>query len=205
MKHILAKRPRGSASLLKLRRQQRILIREEIFLLAIFLEEWYWQNRDMQENEQYKDPEFILKRWEKIRHQILGGPGFGDGYLQDAINGKMDNLLARLRKEIPYIPETEYFAYTYFVAGFDNRQVAHLVRLESDKIASAIRSRLKNEFLLMHSPYKFEYLEVLPHLPRRQLPIWQRNAIFARLCSKVLYGKSKKNQNQGTPGNEAGD
>ena len=39
MKKTMAKRPRGSASLLKLRSKQRILIREEIFLLALFMEE----------------------------------------------------------------------------------------------------------------------------------------------------------------------
>lgn len=181
MKRIMAKRPRGSASLLKLRSKQRILIREEIFLLASFMEEWYWQNQEMKDNEQYKDPEFLLKRWKKIRLQILGGPGFGHGYLQEVINLRMDGILERLREDIPFIPETDYFAYTYFLAGFDNRMVAHLVGLSSDKIASSVKSRLKDEFLRLHSSYKFEYLEVLPYLPARQLPIWQRNAIFARL------------------------
>jgi hypothetical protein len=200
----MAKRPRSSASLLRLRREQRILIREEIFLLACFMEEWYWQNRDMKENKLFQNPEYLLQRWEKIRHLILGGPGFGDGFLQNVINGKMDNILVRLKKDIPYIPDEDYFAYSYFLAGFDNRMVAHLIKLDSDKIASNYRSRLKDEFLLMHSSYKFEYLEVLPHLPHRELPLWQRNAIFARLCSKELYGNSKKDQNQGTPGNEAG-
>ena len=57
--------------------------------------------------------------------------------------------------------------------------VSHLVGLDSDKMASAVKSRLKDEFLRMHSTYKFEYLEVLPYLPAQQLPIWQRNAIFA--------------------------
>ena len=175
----MAKRPRGSAPLLKLRRQQRILIREEIFLLASFMEEWYWQNLDMKDNEQYKDPEFLLKRWKKIRLQILGGPGYGNGYLQEVINLRMDDILIRLREDIPYIPDTDYFAYTYFLAGFDNRMVAHLVGLPSEKMASTIKCKLKDEFLRLRSAYKFEYLEVLPHLPAHQLPIMQRNAIFA--------------------------
>ena len=143
------------------------------------MEEWYWQNHAMKENEQYKDPEFLMKRWTKIRHQILGGPGYGHGYLQELINERMDNLLVRLKNDIPYIPEKEYYAYTYFIAGFDNRMVAYLVGLPSDKMASSVKSRLKDEFLRLNSPFKFEYLEILPYLPARQLPNWQRNAIFA--------------------------
>ena len=175
----MAKRPRGLAPLLNLRRKQRLLIQKEICLLAYFMEEWYWQNKDMKDKEQYKDPEFLLKRWKKIRLQILGGPGEGHGYLQDIINSRMDNLLVRLKNDLPFIPETDYYAYTYFLAGFDNRMVAHLTGLPSEKVASAVKTRLKNHFLLMHSAYKFEYLEVLPHLPPQQLPNWQRNAIFA--------------------------
>ncbi len=181
MKKTVSKCPCRSASLLKQRRKQRILIREQLFLLAIFMEEWYWQNKEMKNNERYKDPEFLLQRWKKIRLQILGGPGYGHGYLQEIINLRMDDLLIRLREDIPYIPDKDYYAYSYFVAGFDNRTVSHLLDLDSDKSASAVKSRLKEEFLRMHSAYKFEYLEVLPYLPAQQLPIWQRNAIFACL------------------------
>lgn len=181
MKKTVTKCPCRSASLLKQRRKQRILIREQLFLLAIFMEEWYWQNKEMKNNERYKDPEFLLQRWKKIRLQILGGPGYGHGYLQEIINLRMDDLLIRLREDIPYIPDKDYYAYSYFVAGFDNRTVSHLLDLDSDKSASAVKSRLKEEFLRMHSSYKFEYLEVLPYLPAQQLPIWQRNAIFACL------------------------
>ena len=120
-------------------------------------------------------------RWKKIRLQVLGGPGYGHGYLQDSINMRMDDILTRLRNDLPFISDREYYAYSYFLAGFDNRMVAHLTGLPSDKIASSVRSRLKDEFLKMHSAYKFEYLEVLPYLPASQLPKWQRNAIFARL------------------------
>ena len=179
MKKTMAKRPRGSASLLKLRSKQRILIREEIFLLALFMEEWYMQNQEMKDNENYQDPDFILKRWKKIRHQVLGGPGFGNGYLQNTINKRMDKILVRLREDIPDIGDTDYFAYSYFIAGFDNRMVAHLTGLRSHKMAATVRGQLKNRFLMLHSPYKFEYLEVLPYMPAPKLPIWQRNAIFA--------------------------
>lgn len=179
MKKIKAKSEHENGLLLQQRCKERILIREEIFLLACFLEEWYWQNKEMKDRKEYQDPEYILKRWGKIRHKILGGPGYGNGYLQEKINMSMENILVRLKKDIPYLPDSDYFAYSYFVAGFDNRMVAYLLGLESEKIASAVKGKLKDEFLIMHSPHKFEYLEVLPHLPDWQLPIWQRNAIFA--------------------------
>ena len=181
MKKCAAKHPGRNSSLLKLRRKQRILIREQIFMVAVFLEEWYWQNQEMKDNEQYKDPEYLLSRWKRMRYQVLGGPEYGHGLLQEIINMRMNDILTRLREDIPYIPEKDYYAYTYFVAGFNNRTVAHLVGLNSEKTASAIKSRLKDEFLRLHSTYKFEYLEVLPRLSAPQLPIWQRNTIFACL------------------------
>ncbi len=184
MKKVKARSSHVSAHFLKLRSKERVLIREEIFLLACFMEEWYWQNREMKDREEYKDPEFILKRWKKVRHRILGGPGHGNGYLQEKINMSMDNILVRLKKDMPYILDTDYYAYSYFLAGFDNRMVAYLLELESEKMASTVKGKLKDDLLTLHSPHKFEYLEVLPHLPARQLPIWQRNAIFARLQQK---------------------
>ena len=170
MKRTKAKAPREIAPILKLRNQQRKLIHEEIFLLACFMDEWYWQTQEVKVNEQYKDPEFILRRWRLTRNKVLGGPGYGDGYLQRAINARMDDVLVRLRQDFPYLSDSDYFAYSYFVAGFDNRTVAHLTGLPSDKMASAVKSRLKDELLKLHSPHKFEYLEILPYLPAWKLP-----------------------------------
>ena len=177
MKRIQVKHPRGLAFLFKSRRIQRTRIQEELVWLSIFLEEWFWQNHDMKEANQYQEPEYILKRWEKLLQQVLGGPGYGDGILQDILNQRMGNLLVRLKADIPFIPETDYFAYSYFVAGFENHMVAHLLGFPSAKIVSAIKSRLKDQFLQIHSPYKFEYLELLRP---QKLPNCQRNAIFAR-------------------------
>ena len=179
MKKIKAKSEQENGLLLELRAKERIHIREEIFLLACFMEEWYWQNREMKNRREYRDPEYLLKRWESIRHKILGGPGYGNGYLQDKINMSMENILVRFKEDLPFLRDTDYFAYSYFLAGFDNRMVAYLLGLESAKIASAVKGKLKYEFMISHSPHKFEYMAVLPHLPARQLPIWQRNAIFA--------------------------
>lgn len=181
MKKCTAIRPRRNASILKLRRKQRILVREQIFMFAFFLEEWFWQTEEMKDNKQYKDPDFLMRRWQKMRYQVLGGPGYGHGLLQEIINLRMNDILTRLREDDPQLSEKDYYAYSYFVAGFNNRTVAHLVGLDSEKTASSLKSQLKDSFLRLNSPYKFEYLEVLPLMTARQLPIWQRNSIFACL------------------------
>ncbi len=176
MKKIKPRSQRSATPLLKLRRTQRSRLQEELFWLSAFLTEWFWQKIEMKNAKQYNDPEYRESRWQKIRIKMLGAPGQGDGLLQKRINDQMEDILKRLKADMPYLPETEYFAYSYFVAGFDNLLVAHLLGLPSAKIASSMKSRLKDEFLIIKSPNKFEYLEVLP---QHQLPIWQRNAIFA--------------------------
>lgn len=176
MKKTKAKGQRGNAALLKLRNRQRDSMLKELTWLIYFMEEWYWQSVEMKDAAQYKDPEYLMARWKKIRNGILGGPGYGDGMLQERLNEKMDNVLKRLKADLPHLKETEYYAFSYFAAGFDNLMVAHLLNLKSSKIASTLRSRIKAEFLLLQSEYKFEYLELVP---LQQLPNWQRNAIFA--------------------------
>jgi hypothetical protein len=144
--------------------------------LSPILTEWFWQKDDMKEAKPYQDPEFLHQRWVKQRFLLLGGPGYGPGALQKKMDKEMNNVLQRLRADIPYLPEKDFFAYTYFVAGFDNSLVAHLIGLPSPKAASAVKSRLKDEFLRLNSPHKFEYLDLLP---AKQLPNSPRNAIFA--------------------------
>ena len=129
-------------------------------------------------NWMYQDPEYRQQRWERLQRILLGGPGYGDGMLQEKMNAAMDHLLLRLRADMPWLPEREYYAFTYFTAGFSNRLVAHLAGLSSANAAAVIKCRMKGEFFKLTSPYKFEYLELLkPH----KLSNWQRNAIFARL------------------------
>ena len=85
MKKTVTKCPCRSASLLKQRRKQRILIREQLFLLAIFMEEWYWQNKEMKNNEEYEqyaeyeghDPYYYIGG-RKYRHHILRGNPIND-------------------------------------------------------------------------------------------------------------------------------
>lgn len=161
---------------LKKRLDQRAQIEQELACLAPFLSEWFWQNDEMKEAKPYQDREFLRHRWEKGRYRLLGGPEFGYGELQKKMDQEMDGILQRLRADMPYLTDREFYAYTYFVAGFDNALVAHLAGISSAKAASALKSWLKGEFLKLNSPYKFEYLALLPP---KQLPNWPRNAIFA--------------------------
>ena len=162
--------------MLKARREQRTRMQQELACLSPFLTEWFWQHEEMKDAKPYQDPDFLIYRWKKGRFNLLGGPGFGYGELQKKMDREMDGILKRLKADMPYLSERDFFAYSYFAAGFDNALVAHLAGLPSANDAAVLKSRLKDAFLKLNSPSKFEYLELLPP---RQLPNWQRNAIFA--------------------------
>ena len=176
MKKNLETIPNRSASVLKARREQRTRMQQELACLSPFLTEWFWQHEEMKDAKPYQDPDFLIYRWKKGRFNLLGGPGFGYGELQKKMDREMDGILKRLKADMPYLSERDFFAYSYFAAGFDNALVAHLAGLPSANDAAVLKSRLKDAFLKLNSPSKFEYLELLPP---RQLPNWQRNAIFA--------------------------
>ena len=72
MKKTKAKGQRGNAALLKLRNRQRDSMLKELTWLIYFMEEWYWQSVEMKNAAQYKDPEYLMARWKKIRNGILG-------------------------------------------------------------------------------------------------------------------------------------
>lgn len=176
MKKNLEFTPKSSAPLIKKRREQRTQMQMELACLAPFLSEWFWQNEEMKNAKPYQDRDFLIYRWKKGRYKMLGGPGYGYGELQKKMDKEMDGILTRLKEDMPFLPEKHFYAFTYFAAGFDNKLVAHLADLPTTKDATMLKSRLKDAFLKLSSPNKFEYLELLP---QRQLPIWQRNAIFA--------------------------
>lgn len=178
MKEMKMGSARERASLLGLRHEQTVRLQEELVCLSEFLNEWYWQSLDMKDAQMYQDPAYREQRWERLQHILLGGPGYGDGLLQEKMNRVMNQILRRLSADIPTLSEREYFAFTYFAAGFSNRLVTHLAGLSSTNATAVLKCRMKDEFIKLSSPYKFEYLELLkPH----KLSNWQRNAIFARL------------------------
>jgi len=168
--------PQGSASVIKERRNQRTQMQQELACLTPFLSEWYWQNVEMKDAIPYQDPDYLKLRWQKGKNRLLGGPGYGYGELQKKMDREMNGILKRLKADLPFLPERNFYAFTYYAAGFDNTLVAHLAGLSSATEAAMLKFRLKDTFLKLNSPNKFEYLELLPP---RQLPNWQRNAIFA--------------------------
>lgn len=176
MKKNLETTPKRSASLIKERRAQRTRMQEELACLAPFLTEWFWQNEDMKDAKPYQDPDFLMLRWKKGRNKLLGAPGYGYGELQKKMDREMNGILESLKKDMPFLPDREFYAFSYYAAGFDNALVAHLAGLSSATEAAMLKNRLKDAFLKLNSERKFEYLELLP---LRKLPNWQRNAIFA--------------------------
>ena len=178
MKEMKMRRAHTSATLLRMRREQKNRLQEEMICLSEFLHEWFWQNREMKDAQLYQDPAYREQRWERLRHILLGGPGYGDGMLQKKMDKEMEHILTRLRADMPWLSEREYFAYTYFAAGFSNRLVAHLAGISTANATAVMKSRMKDELMRLSSPYKFEYLELLN---LHKLSNWQRNAIFARL------------------------
>ena len=169
MRKIQACRPKDNLTLLRMRKLQRIRLHEELSALARLLGEWYWQNEEMKEALPYQNPEYRRQRMEREVSRILGNPEHGYGTLQQRLNQDMDNILERLQADLPHLSQQEIFAFSYFVAGFDNALVAHLSALPSATAASALKNKLKDEFLKLRSPNKFEYLELLP---AQKLPNW---------------------------------
>ena len=153
--------PRGYATLLKNRREQKTRLCENFTFLLPFLTEWFWQRDAMKDAIPYQDAKYRDDRLKRVKYSVLGGPGYGYGELQTMMDLRMNNLLQRLKADIPYMPETDFYAYTYFAAGFNNQMVAYLIGLKSASAAGSIRSRLKDEFIKLNSPNKFEYLELL--------------------------------------------
>ena len=156
--------------MLKARHDQRTRMQEELSYLAPFLAEWFWQNEEMKNAKPYQNLDFKKQRWKRGRDRLLGSPEFGYGELQKRMDREMDGILQSLKKDMPTLQDREFYALTYFAAGFDNALVAHLSGLSSTKEATMLKSRFKDAFLKMNSPRKFEYLELLPY---RQLHNWQ--------------------------------
>ena len=173
MKKKLENNPKRSSSVLKARQEQRTKMQEDLSYLTPFLEEWFWQNEEMKNARPYQNSEFRKQRWKKGRNDLLGSPDSGYGELQKRMDKEMDGILLSLKKDMPSLAERDFFAYTYFAAGFDNTLVAHLVGLSSAQDAAALKNHFKDTFLKMNSERKFEYLELLPY---RQQPNVQRNS-----------------------------
>lgn len=180
---------------------RRIRLNEEFVLTGISISEWYWQNKEMADAKLYQDRSYLNQRWEREWRSQVGGPSFGYGALQKQMNATMDNILERLKADMPDISPDEFYAYSYFAAGFSTFLVAHLLGLKSAHDASAMKTRLKNELIILRSPYKHEYLELLPVQSCR----FGKEMLYLHNCIEAYYGKSEKNQNQGSAGSGAGN
>lgn len=163
MKKNLENNPKRSSSVLKARQERKNRMLENLSFLTPFLEEWFWQNEDMKNARPYQNSDFRKQRWKRGMNRLLGSPESGYGELQKKMDMEMDGILLSLKKDIPSLTERDFFAYTYFAAGFDNTLVAHLTGLPSAHEAAQLKKHFKDTFLKMNSERKFEYLDLLPY------------------------------------------
>lgn len=142
-------------NVLYLRQQQRIELHHKLEALATVLTEAIFEE-EMQFTEEYR-----RERMKKMIQSLLGSVE-EDGWLQEWMNFKMDNILLRLQEEMKGLTAEEKLVYCYSAAGFSNKLSAVLAGLSSDNAASVIKTRLRQDINKLKSDNKEEYLSLLP-------------------------------------------
>ena len=94
-------------------------------------------------------------------YRILGGPT-GPGLLQEKMEHHMHGILSRLKSDFPALSWKSIRVFSYSAAGFTNEFTAALLGLSSAAHASLLKTRLRERIEASDSPYKQEYLALLP-------------------------------------------
>ena len=94
-------------------------------------------------------------------YKLLGGPT-GPGLLQEKMEHHMHGILSRLRSDFPTLSWKSIRVFSYSAAGFTNEFTAKLLGLSSAAHASLLKTRLRERIEASDSPYKKEYLALLP-------------------------------------------
>ena len=169
---------------LRTRKLQRVALQREMAGLAYFLTELY-RIEDMQYMEKERD-----RKLDSLIQNLLGGPD-GLGWLQAVQNKTMDGILDRLRGDMPDIRREELLIFSYSAAGFNNTLSCHLAGLSCENAVSTMRSRLRNRIILLKTPYKAEYLALLPEKGCRI----GEEMLYLHDLNQRKYGNSEKDQN----------
>ena len=141
--------------LLLLRDSQRKIIQAELACMAIFITELYYQ-QDLKMGDETR-----RRRMRELIQKELGGPE-GPGRLQIKMNREMDGILDRFQADFPQLSWQDVLVLSYSAARLSNDLSYHLAGLTCGNNVSSIRSRLRRIISYSHSPYKEEYLSLLP-------------------------------------------
>ena len=81
--------------------------------------------------------------------------------LEAILNINLDNIMARLRAELPHLKEKDYTFLTYLYARFSGKTIATFMRLERNHIYQ-IKYRLRDEIKASDAPSKDFFLDSMP-------------------------------------------
>ena len=83
---------------------------------------------------------------------------FTETYRRERCHG----ILSRLKSDFPALSWSSILVFSYSAAGFTNEFTAALLGLSSAAHASLLKTRLRERIEASDSPYKQEYLALLP-------------------------------------------
>ena len=101
----------------------------------------------------------IFKQLDKEIKRISEGNMITE--LEAILNTNLDNIMARLRAELPYLKEKDYTFLTYLYARFSGKTIATFMRLERNHIYQ-IKYRLRDEIKASNAPSKDFFLDSMP-------------------------------------------
>ncbi|MBO5894069.1 MAG: hypothetical protein J6Q31_07395, partial [Alistipes sp.] len=101
----------------------------------------------------------IFKQLDKEIKRISEGNMITE--LEAILNTNLDNIMARLRAELPYLKEKDYTFLTYLYARFSGKTIATFMRLERNHIYQ-IKYRLRDEIKASNAPSKDYFLDSMP-------------------------------------------
>lgn len=137
------------------RKLQSVFMHHELVTLAVFANQW------MEAEEMHYTDTYRRKRCMETLHKFLGSKE-GPGLLQEKMEHHMHGILSRLRQDFPTLSTQSILVFSYSAAGFTNDFIARLLNLRCPADASRLKTRLRDRIQESDSPYKKEYLALLP-------------------------------------------
>lgn len=137
------------------RRKQHVILHHELVSLAVFATRW------LETEELHYTDVHRRKRCLEVLHKLLGS-NKGPGLLQEKMDREMHGILSRLKQDFPTLRWKSILVFSYSAAGFTNLFSAKLAGLGGPEDVSRIKTRLRERIGASESPYKKEYLALLP-------------------------------------------